>query len=80
MFQVCDIAGEDLVAQSQYQVKKPDKIAYSQAAKLVDYVYRSDIFIPVAPSSRAPMFDGDTVLEYEEADELAPVVLAPPGP
>jgi hypothetical protein len=70
MFQICDIAGEDLVAQSQYNVKKPDNIAYSQAAKLVDYVFRSDIFILVAPASRAPIFDGDAVLEYEESDEL----------
>jgi hypothetical protein len=68
-FQVCDIAGEDLIAQSQYNIKKPDPIAYSQAAKLVDYIYKSDIFILVAPASRAPMFDGDTVLEYEDADK-----------
>lgn len=67
-FQVCDIAGEDLIAQSQYATKRPDPIAYSQAAKLVDYVYRSDIFLPIAPASRAPLFDGDTVLEPEDAD------------
>ena len=67
-FSVCDLAGEDLVAQSQYTVSKPDPIAYSQAGKLVDYIYRSDVFIPVAPASRAPLFDGDTVLEPEDAD------------
>ena len=69
-FQVCDIAGEDLVAQSQYNVYKPDPIAYSQAANLVDHVNNSDIVVPTAPASRAPMFDGDAVLEYEESDEL----------
>ena len=68
-FQVCDIAGEDLIAHSQYNIKKPDPLAYSQAGKLVDYIYRSDIFLPIAPASRAPMFDGDTVLEYEDADQ-----------
>jgi len=67
-FQVCDLAGEDLVAQSQYKTTAPDPIAFSQAAKLVDYIYRSDIFLLVAPASRAPIFDGDVTIEQEDSD------------
>lgn len=67
-FQVCDLAGEDLIAQSNYNFTKPDPSAYSQAAKLVDYIYNSEIFILVAPASRAPIFDGDESVEREDAD------------
>lgn len=67
-FQVCDIAGEDLATQSQYQRKKPDRTAWSQAARLVDYIYRSDIFILAAPASRAPIFENDQKVEVEKVD------------
>lgn len=67
-FDVCDLAGEDMVAQSQYNYRRPDPHAYSQAAKLVDYIYTSDIFILAAPASRAPIFDGDESVEKEDSD------------
>jgi len=64
----CDIAGEDLMATSQYQIKRPDDFAYSAAMKLVEYVYRSDIFIPIAPAPRALLFEGDVQIEREDED------------
>ena len=64
----CDIAGEDLMATSQYQLKKPDTIAYSAAAELVKYVYKSDVLAPVAPASRALLFEGDVQIEREDED------------
>jgi len=67
-FQVVDLAGEDLVTQSQYQYKRPDPTSYSAAQKLVDYIYGSDIFLLAAPASRAPIFDGDTAVEQEDSD------------
>ena len=64
----CDIAGEDLMVSSQYQLKKPDPIAYSDAMKLVEYVYNSDIFILIAPASRALLFEDDAQVEREDED------------
>jgi len=66
-FAVCDLAGEDQLITSQY-ASQPGPQAYSQAAKLVEYIYRSQILILAAPASRAPVFDNDTSVEYEEAD------------
>jgi hypothetical protein len=67
-FNVCDLAGEDEIVHSQYSYKRPDPTAYSQAAKLVEYIYRSEIFILAAPASRAPVFDGDESVEKEDSD------------
>lgn len=67
-FQVVDLAGEDLVTQSQYQYKKPDPTSYSAAQQLVDYIYGSDVFLLAAPASRAPIFDGDESVEKEDSD------------
>jgi hypothetical protein len=64
----CDIAGEDLMATSQYQIKKPDDFAFSAATKLVEYVYRSDIFIFIAPGPRALLFENDVQIEREDED------------
>jgi len=64
----CDIAGEDLMMTSQYQIKKPDDFAFSAATKLVDYVYNSDIFIFIAPASRALLFENDAQVERESED------------
>jgi hypothetical protein len=67
-FNVCDLAGEDQLIHSQYSSKRPDPLAYGQAAKLVEYIYRSKIFLLAAPGSKAPIFDGDTSVEQEDAD------------
>lgn len=64
----CDIAGEDLMATSQYQLKKPDDIAKSAAMQLVEYVYNSDVFVLVAPASRALLFENDEQIEREDED------------
>lgn len=64
----CDIAGEDLMVASQYQITKPDPIAQSAAMKLVEYVYNSDVFILVAPASRALLFENDEQVEREDED------------
>ena len=65
---LCDIAGEDLAANSQYNTGRPDPIAFSSAMKLVEYVYNSDIFILIAPASRALLFEDDCQVEREDED------------
>lgn len=67
-FEVVDLAGEDYVAQSQYNIDKPDPAAYGKAARLVDFVYGSQIFILAAPAFRAPIFKDGVSLEEENSN------------
>lgn len=67
-FETIDIGGEDFVAQSQYNLDKPDSAAYGQAAQLVDTVYASQIFILAAPVFRSPIFKNGVALELENSN------------
>ena len=69
-FDVVDLAGEDQLTQSKFTTKKPSDAAFSAATQLVEYIYRSEIFIMAAPASRAPIFDNDVSVEQEEVDTL----------
>lgn len=67
-FETVDLAGEDYIAQSHYNIEKPDPAAYNQASKLVDFVYGSQICLLAAPVFRAPMFKDGVALEPENSN------------
>lgn len=67
-YESVDLAGEDYIAQSHYNIEKPDPAAYNTASKLVDFVYGSQIFILAAPVFRAPIFKNGVALEPENSN------------
>lgn len=67
-FESVDLAGEDYIAQSHYNLDKPDPAAYNRANQLVDFVYGSQILILAAPAFRAPIFKNGAAVEAENSN------------
>lgn len=67
-FESIDLAGEDFIAQSHYNIEKPDPAAYNKASQLVDFVYGSQIVVLAAPVFRAPIFKDGKAVEKENSN------------